>query len=202
MCSCPTRRQRKKRRILRQIRALPTTTALLAEDETDLLLFPPLRAGWARRGQPAPVLISGSNARRTVFGALHLRTGRLLCLEQARKRASEFQEFLDFLRWHYRRWPVALLLDENSSHTDEASQSLADDLDIHLLWLPKRSPHLNPLEHLWGYGKAEVCANLQQSSMEDQVAYFIHYYQTLSRTEILRKAGLHSPKFWLYEVGH
>lgn len=60
---------------------------------------------WAHRGRPAPVLISGANARRTVFGTLHLRTGRLLCLEQTRIRAQEFQEFLDFLRWHYRGWP-------------------------------------------------------------------------------------------------
>jgi hypothetical protein len=187
---------------LQQIRALPAATALLVEDETDLLLFPPLRAGWARCGQMAPVLISGANARRTVFGTLHLRTGRLLCLEQTRKRAQEFQEFLDFLRWHYRGWPLALLLDENSIHTNEESQSLAEDLDIRLLWLPKRSPHLNPLERLWGCGKEEVCANLQQNSIEVQVDYFIHYYQTLSRTEILRKAGLRSPDFWLYQVGH
>jgi hypothetical protein len=42
----------------------------LALDETDLLLLlPPLRAGWALRGQPAPVALSGQNARRTVFGS-------------------------------------------------------------------------------------------------------------------------------------
>src|SRR5205807_1646105 len=45
--------------------------------------------------------------------------------------------------------PVALLLDEHPTHTDQASQSLADDLDIRLLWLPNRSPHLNPVDHLW-----------------------------------------------------
>src|SRR5262249_48006070 len=158
-CWLPTRRKRKKLRILRQIRALPATTVLLAEDETDLLLFPPLRSGWARRGQVAPVLISGRNACRTLFGTVHLRSGHLLLMERERKRALEFQEFLDFIRWHYRSGAVALLLDEHSSHTDEESQSLAEDLDIQLLWLPNRSPHLNPMDHLWGFGKKEVCAN-------------------------------------------
>src|SRR3954465_5678078 len=95
-CWSRTRRQRKKRLLVRQIQGLPTFTQVLAQDETDLLLFPPLRSGWARRGQAATVLISGANARRTVSGALHLRTGHLLCLEQTRKRAREFQEFLDF----------------------------------------------------------------------------------------------------------
>lgn len=164
------------------------------------MLFPSLRAGWALRGEAAPVLISGHNARRTVFGSLHLRSGHLLCLEQARKRAENFQEFLDFIREHYRNCPVAMLLDENPSHTDEASQSLAEDLDITLLWLPKRSPQLNPLDHLWGHGKTAVCVNYQHASIEEQVAQFMNYYDSLSPTELLRKAGMLSPDFWLGKV--
>jgi hypothetical protein len=166
------------------------------------LLFPPLRSAWARRGQPAPVLISGANARRSIFGALHLRTGRMLCLAQERKRAQDFQEFLDLIHWHYRGWDVALLLDEHSSHTAEASQSLAEDLNIRRLWLPVRSPHLNPLDQLWGHGKRAVCANRQQASIEDQVIYFLAYYEGLTPQERLIRAGLHSPEFWLYQVSH
>jgi hypothetical protein len=84
-------------------------TVLLAQDETDLLLLPPLRAGWALRGQPAPVFISGRNARRTVFGSLNLRTGHALFLAQSHKRAKNFQAFLHFIHGHYRGWSVALL---------------------------------------------------------------------------------------------
>jgi hypothetical protein len=181
---------------------LPAPTALLAEDETDLLLLPAVRAGWALRGQTAPVLISGKNARRTLFGTLHLHSGHLLLMERRRHRGLEFQEFLDFIRWHYRARPVALLLDEHPTHKDQASQSLADDLDIRLLWLPNRSPHLNPLDHLWGFGKGEVCANWQQPSIDLQVDQFIQYYATLSPAEILRKAGLFSTEFWLHKVSH
>jgi DDE superfamily endonuclease len=133
---------------------------LLALDETDLLLLPPLRAGWARRGQPAPVPISGQNARRTVFGSLNLRTGHMLFLAQKHKRAENFQAFLKLIHSHYRGWPVALLLDENSCHTAQGSLRLAHALGIQLVWLPKRSPHLNPVEHLWRDAKAVVCANL------------------------------------------
>ena len=46
-----TRSARKKRRIRRQIRALPPHSVVLAQDETDLLLFPPLRAAWSKRGE-------------------------------------------------------------------------------------------------------------------------------------------------------
>lgn len=148
------------------------------------------------------MLISGYNARRAVFGSLHLRTGRMLCLEQAYKRVENFEEFLDFLREHYRTGPLAMLLDENPIHINEESQSLAEDLDIQFLWLPKRSPHLNPLDHLWRHGKEAVCANYQYGSIDEQVHQFLWYYQHLSPSELLHKAGLRSPDFWLHKVCH
>jgi transposase len=179
---------------------LPARTVLLAQDETELLLLPPLRAGWARRGQPAPVPISGQNARRTVFGSLHLRTGHALFLAQKHKRAENFQAFLHHIHWHYRAWPVALLLDANSCHTAQGSQALAHALGIRLLWLPTRSPHLNPLEHLWRHGKAVVCANHQYPTLEEQVDHFIDYLQSLSPTQRLHKAGVLSGHFWLQKL--
>ena len=177
-------------------------TALLALDETDLLLLPPLRAGWARRGQPAPVPISGQNARRTVFGSLNLRTGHALFLAQPHKRAKNFQAFLHFIHEHYRGWSVALLLDENSCHTAQSSLRLAHVLGIQLVWLPKRSPHLNPVEHLWRDAKGVVCANYQDASLDPQVGHFIDYLQNLSASQRLRKAGVLSKNFWLRGLRH
>jgi transposase len=196
-CWPQTRSWRKKRSLRRQIQALPARTALLAEDETDLLLFPPLRAGWARRGEPAPVPISGFNARRTLFGTLNVRTGHALFLEEKRRRAEEFQGFLELIHWHYRAWPVALLLDENSIHTAQGSQRLVEELGIRLLWLPKRSPHLNPMDHLWRHGKAVVCANHQYAALDEEVCRFTDYLQSLSPKERLRKAGVLSKNLWL-----
>lgn len=60
---------------------------VLAEDETDLLLFPPLRTCWSPKGQAKRVLLCGRNARRTVFGAMNLRTGRRLFLPREHQRA-------------------------------------------------------------------------------------------------------------------
>ena len=192
----------KKRRIRRQIRALALRTVLLALDETDLLLLPPLRAGWARRGQAAPVPISGQNARRTVFGSLNLRTGHLLLLAQKHKLAENFQAFLKLIHEHYRGWSVALLLDENSCHTAQSSLRLAHALGIQLVWLPKRSPHLNPVEHLWREAKGVLRDNYQDACMDHQVSGFIDYLQNLSASQRLRKAGVLSKKFWLRCVRH
>jgi hypothetical protein len=200
MSSTSTRSWRKKRQIRRRIEGLRPRSVVLAEDETDLLLFPPLRAGWSLRGQPALVWLSGRNARRVVFGTMNLWTGSRLFLVRKRQRADDFQEFLRVIHHHYRGWHVALLLDEDSSHTAKGSVGLAAELDIECLWLPKRSPKLNPMDTLWGQGKDIVSANKQYATIDEQVERFIGYLTALSDGEALGTAGIYSGHFWLQEA--
>jgi hypothetical protein len=171
---------------------------VLAEDETDLLLLPPLRAGWSLRGEPAEVHISGRNARRVIFGAMNLRTGTRLLLPQPKGRAGNFQAFLKEIRWHYRGWHVALLLDEDPSHTAKSSLRAAEGMT--LLWLPKRSPELNPMDTLWGQAKDVVAANEQYGTIEDQVDRFLAHLNGLSGQEALHTSGVLSDDFWLRKV--
>jgi hypothetical protein len=170
---------------------------LLVEDETDLLLFPPLRANWSRRGEPARVHISGWNARRVVFGAMNLRSGKRLFLARQHQRQHDFQAFLELIHKHYRGWHVALLLDENPSHTAGRSQQLADKLQIELLWLPKRSPELNPMDELWGQAKDVVSANLQYPTIDAHLHAFIEYLEFLTDWEARYTSGVLSKDFWL-----
>ena len=179
----------------RQVAALPRRSVVLAQDESDLLLFPPLRACWSPRGEPAPVLLSGSNAKRVVFGALNLHTGTRLFLVRAKSRAADFQAFLALVRSAYRGWHVALLLDEDSSHTARASIQAATGMT--LLWLPTRAPKLNPIETLWGQAKDVVSANKQYASIDEQAERFVAHLQTMSNQEALRTSGVLSGPFWL-----
>jgi DDE superfamily endonuclease len=179
---------------------LRSETALVIQDETDLLLFPPLRSGWARQGEPAEVMLSGFNDRRVVFGAMNLRTGRRLLLIREHQRSVDFQFFLKTLRKRYGSRPIALLLDEDSSHTAKGSVALAEQLDIVLLWLPKRSPKLNPMDTLWGQAKDVISANKQHATVDQQAARFITFLQSLSNKEALQTAGVLSDNFWLRSV--
>src|SRR5438067_8003571 len=100
--SCPpTPSRRKKSAIRRRLQSLPPRSAKLAEDETDLRLFPPLRAGWALRGHPAPVPVGGGNAKRVLFGAINLETGRRLMLARRRGRGEDFRAFLEEVHRFY-----------------------------------------------------------------------------------------------------
>ena len=74
---------------------------------------------------------------------------------------------------------------------------MRDELGIELLWLPKRSPHLNPMDHLWRHGKEVLSANYQYASIDTQVDWFIAYLDGLSAYEALTKAGIFAKDFWL-----
>ena len=169
----------------------------LFEDETDLLLFPPLRAAWGLRGQRLEVPISGFNARRVIFGAINILTGHRLFLARKRQKGEDFRAFLLLIRRSYRGWHVALLLDEDPSHTAADSQKLAAVLGIRLIWLPKRCPELNGMDQLWGHGKDHLCANKQYGNIDQEASRFIRYLKGLPDHEALRQAGIVSPDFWL-----
>lgn len=170
------------------------------EDETDLLLFPPLRAMWSPRGVPARVMLSGRNARRVVFGCMNLVTGHRLFLVREKQYADDFQAFLHEVRRHYRGWHVALLLDGDSSHTAKASRDLAFRLNIRLLWLPKRSPDLNPMDTLWEQAKDAVCVNTQYADIDGQADAFMVHVSGLSNRAALQTSGVLSKHFWLRRV--
>ena len=108
-----------------------------------------LCTAWGLHGQPTEVPISGFNARRAVFGTINIDTGHRLFLARQRQRGEDFRAFLAIIHSHYRGWQVALLLDEDPSHTAHGSKDLAAELGIRLIWLPKRCPELNGMDHLW-----------------------------------------------------
>ena len=70
---------------------------------------------------------------------------------------------------------MALLLDEDPCHTAKASLREAEGMT--LLWLPNRSPKLNPMDTLWGQGKDVISANKQYTTIEEQVDRFLDYLQ-------------------------
>jgi DDE superfamily endonuclease len=179
---------------------LPRRSVVLAEDETDLLLFPPLRSCWSPVGQPKEVVLCGRNARQVVFGAMSLRTGSRFFLAREHQRAADFQAFLKVLHDRYRGWHVALLLDEDPSHTAKGSVRLTKQFDMEPLWLPKRVPELNPMDTLWGQAKDVVSADKQYANLDEQVDRFIRHLEGLTPEDALHTAGVLSDDFWLRDV--
>lgn len=191
----------KKGGLVRRPKRLPAGGRLLVTDETTLRPLPPLRAAWSRRGEQAIVPTTGQNARRSLFGAVDLRSGRRVFLARAHQRRADFHAFLRRLRAGTgRAGALWLLLDNHGSHRSASSLKLAAELDVRLFWLPKQCPELNPVDHLWGGLKNRLAANRQFAAIDDQARHALAWLHRLSPTQTLRKAGLLSPRCWLREV--
>jgi DDE superfamily endonuclease len=170
---------------------------LLFEDETILRLFPVLRRAWSLRGEQAVVPITGSNAKRVLFGTINPRTGHRIVLCRPNMRQEHFQAFLRLLRQSYPGREIWLLLDEAPCHIAPKSQALAEDLNIVLIWLPKQCSELNAMDQLWRELKDNISANYQFKDIEEHAAMAEHWILSLSKSEALVKAGVLSKNFWL-----
>jgi transposase len=179
---------------------MPARAVLLVSDATILRWFPPLRYVWAFRGEQAQVKITGENAKRVLFGALHPRTGHRLVLRRLRQRQEDFHAFLRHLRRHYGGRSIWLLLDKASIHQAASSQRLAAHLRVTLLWLPKQCPELNPQDHLWKELKRLMAANRQFKTIDDEADHAERWLLGLAPTTTLRKAGVLSGESWLKDV--
>nr|WP_153868183.1 MULTISPECIES: transposase [Myxococcaceae] len=172
----------------------------MVSDATILRWFPPLRSAWAPEGQQAQVLITGENAKRTLWGALNPRTGHRIVTASRGCTQEAFMDFLRALRRAYPGRPILLLLDRASCHTAQKAQALAKRLDIHLLWLPKQHPELSCMDQLWRALKQYVSSNRQYPGIELHVDAAVLWLLSLTRTEALRKAGALAKGFWLRDL--
>jgi len=174
---------------------------VLFTDWTLLRLFPPLRAAWARAGTPAPVCITGENAKAVLFGAIHLRTAHRVVVARPRAGGADARAFLHELRRCYRgRRTIWLLADRASAHTDRQTQALAAALNIRFVWLPKQAPALNAMDQLWRPLKAVIAANRQAPDVATLVSAAMLWVLMLSPSEARRLAGMQSPHFWLRDL--
>jgi transposase len=169
-----------------------------AADETALREFPPLRAGWSKRGEPAVVLISGRNTRRTLLGALNVTSGELVASVRERGRTDDVLAAVAHLGAVRPTVPKLLIWDNAPPHHPHRVRDAAQQAGITLAFLPFRAPELMPLEDLWRGLKQTVAANRCYASLDDLVERALAWIAAMSEPERRRRCGLESSKFqWL-----
>jgi hypothetical protein len=146
------------------VRAAPARYELHFQDETHLETNPYLCRVWHRRGQQAKVPAAGTNRRVTVFGSVEaLGRGRIELVRAAQDTAG-FLRYLDLLDTHHQalQRAIYLVLDNGSAHTSTASLRAlcARSSWLHVIWLAKYSPQLNPKEREWRTLKRDARAHL------------------------------------------
>jgi hypothetical protein len=167
-------------------------------DETTVREFPPLRAGWSRRGEQAEVVVSGRNAQRVVHGALNTATGELLALVQPRSRTAEVVAAGAALGQIRPDVPKLLVWDNAPAHHPTRVATAALLAGVELAFLPFRAPELMPLEEGWRGATTVVAANRCSATVDEAADRLVAWLTDQTGEERLRRCGLRSSKFdWL-----
>jgi transposase len=180
-----------------QLRDLPEGAVVLAEDETHINLLPWVRATWIARGQRQQVMTPGKNRRRTIFGAVDLRTGRFLYQVTRKAVSASFTCFCEQLLAAYPAAPVVAVICDNViiHHSKIVQRWLAAHPRMRVLHGARYSPHDNPVERIWAALKAWL-ANSPTLTIQGRIRQVHAFFRARSPAQLLATAAPHSSP-WL-----
>jgi len=146
------------------VRAEPERSELHFQDETHLETNPYLARTWHRKGKQPTVPGVGINRRVTVFGSVEALGRARVELVRAAQDTAGFVRYLELLDGHHQavQREIYLVLDNGSAHTSRLSTLAlrAREDWLHVIWLAKYAPQLNPKEREWRYLKRDARAHL------------------------------------------
>jgi hypothetical protein len=170
---------------------------ILRLDETIICETPPLYSCYGRKGEQVRVPISGNRAKRILHGAINIASGAVVLLLTTEWVQETHQYFLSMIRAHWRGWHSVLFEDRGSPHTADDSLELAATLNLDVRFLPRATPELNAMDHLWRHVKGRLLADRTVHSIETPALTACQDIFAMPLRERLRKAGVLSGNFWL-----
>jgi len=132
-----------------------------------------------------------------LHGAININSGEVELLITDVWDEVTHQYFLEMIRSHWRGWQIVLFEDRGSPHTAEDSQELAKDLGIQIRLLPRATPELNAMDHLWRHVKRWGLGDRPTQSIDNSADEACRYIFEMKPRDRLRKAGVFSGNFWL-----
>jgi hypothetical protein len=166
-------------------------------DETIVTETPPLYFAYGRRGEQVRVPITGNRGKRILHGAINIASGDGLLLITRVWDQLTHQTFLSMVRSHWRGWNLVLFEDRAGQHKAAESRAWAERLRIEVRLLPRATPELNAMDHLWRHAKRQAVGSRATQSIEDSAQAVCQYILDLTPEERLRQAGVLSGNFWL-----
>ena len=164
-------------------------TAQLMLDETIITETPPLYAAYGHIGAQVRVPITGNRAKRILHGTINVGSGDVVLLITDAWEQEEHQTFLSLVRSHWRGWNIVLFEDRAGQHKAPASRAWAERLGIEVRLLPRATPELNAMDHLWRQAKRETQGNRPPQPIGESAMDACRYILNLSPRQRLRTHG-------------
>lgn len=140
---------------------------LHAQDETHLETNPYLCRVWHRKSHQPTLPAAGTNRRVTAFGSVEVFGRGRVEVVCAKQDSAAFRQYLTALEARHLATgrEIELILDNGPCHTSQASQRALAERSawLHITWLPKYCPQLNPKEREWRTLKRDVRSHLARS---------------------------------------
>ena len=125
-------------------------------DESGFTLQPYLPYAWQKKGQTQRIFARNRNKRLNVLGLMSL-CGSLTVYYSEQSLNGEFvkNSLEDFSKKSHQK-PCVIMMDNGPIHRAKVvTEQFAnwEEQNLHVFFLPKYSPHLNPIEILWRFCK-------------------------------------------------
>lgn len=134
---------------------------LLFEDESMIRAYLALQYNWFPKGQQRKIQTHGEHKGAKLFAAIDYETGHVTHREEEKFDTAAFQRFLVDILETYSKGKLVMVLDNAHTHHADAIQPfLRENPRLQLVFLPKYSPELNPVEGLWKWLKQDVVNNV------------------------------------------
>lgn len=150
---------------------------LWAEDEVHFQRHTSLMRMWSVKGKQPRVLSASTRQKIGFFGAINLKTGRLLTQEAVTFNADTFGSFVSFILKRT-RGKIFIIMDNARWHRAKDLKDFFDKNQKRLMriFLPPYSPQLNPIERVWRITRRQVTHNRYFESIDDlRIALTSHF---------------------------
>jgi transposase len=130
---------------------------VLFVDESHFSNEPYVQRGWFRVREKKKAPTPNHKERRTIFGALNLRTRRCYWKQADKGNSKAFIEFLHQLHRAFPEKWLIVILDNGSLHKSKKVKKFVEKVDwVKLKFLAPYSPEYNPIERFWKWLKSKV----------------------------------------------
>lgn len=150
---------------------------MLTEDEMILTTHTTFQKIWLPIGEFPKIDISNTRKRRGIYGFLNAKTGQEHAFKTEYINAEETVKVLDEIGNAYPGKKIGILWDNAKWHRCEKIKEFlsATKHNFYLIQLPPYAPELNPQEHVWKAGRANVTHNKFIENIDKATDEFVNY---------------------------
>lgn len=141
---------------------------LYFEDEASISLNSVLGKTWGPKGVTTIQKSTGNKGSISAMSAITTGGRLIFTLHDKRITSVEVIRFLDQILKHHPNRSLVVVMDNARPHTSKITKSyIEENENLHVFYLPPRSPELNPDEKVWNYLKNEELKSHQMKNTKE-----------------------------------